>query len=154
VAWADRLAFIAPVIGLGFPAILKGWFERVFNCGSAYGLDPDGWESNVSGRVPPLHHKKALVITPNLFSEADNDNGLREPMAGTIDDWGLRYPGVKPGEHECFYRVMVADEATRHGYLEHANGLGREFADYVAGNGCCRPAVRASNRRARIDAAI
>jgi putative NADPH-quinone reductase len=25
------------------PAILKGWFERVFTPGFAYGLTPEGW---------------------------------------------------------------------------------------------------------------
>lgn len=30
VARAEGLAFIAPVFWLGFPAILKGWIERVF----------------------------------------------------------------------------------------------------------------------------
>ena len=33
VAEADAMAFIAPVFWLGFPAILKGRFERVFSYG-------------------------------------------------------------------------------------------------------------------------
>ncbi len=32
---AQGLAFIAPVFWLHFPAILKGWFERVFAYGDA-----------------------------------------------------------------------------------------------------------------------
>ena len=44
VAAADGLAFIAPVFWLHFPAILKGWFERVFAYGSAYALSPEGWQ--------------------------------------------------------------------------------------------------------------
>lgn len=45
VAAADGLAFIAPVFWLHFPAILKGWFERVFAYGSAYALSRElGWE--------------------------------------------------------------------------------------------------------------
>lgn len=39
---ADGRAFIAPVFWLHFPAILKGWFERVFAYGSAYELTMDG----------------------------------------------------------------------------------------------------------------
>lgn len=35
VARADALAFIAPVYFVGFPAILKGWIERVFSLGFA-----------------------------------------------------------------------------------------------------------------------
>ena len=36
VAWADGLAFIAPVHFCNFPAILRGWIERVFTYGFAY----------------------------------------------------------------------------------------------------------------------
>ncbi len=41
---AQGLAFIAPVFWLHFPAILKGWFERVFAYGDAYALTSGGLE--------------------------------------------------------------------------------------------------------------
>jgi NAD(P)H dehydrogenase (quinone) len=41
---AQRLAFIASVSWLHFPAILKGWFERVFAYGDAYALTESGWQ--------------------------------------------------------------------------------------------------------------
>ena len=125
---AQGLAFIAPVFWLHFPAILKGWFERVFAYGDAYGLTLDGWGGNVSGRVPLLQHDKALVISTTLFSEADYKAQLEEPMTRIIDDWGLRYPGVKKVEHVYFYRVPVADADSRRSYLERAYALGKEFA--------------------------
>ena len=46
VAAADALAFIAPVFWLSFPAILKGWHERVFSYGNAFALDRSGWEGH------------------------------------------------------------------------------------------------------------
>ena len=39
---ADGLAFIAPVHFCNFPAILRGWIERVFTYGFAYGLTEAG----------------------------------------------------------------------------------------------------------------
>ena len=36
VAAADALVFISPVYFVGFPAILKGWIERVFSLGFAF----------------------------------------------------------------------------------------------------------------------
>jgi NAD(P)H dehydrogenase (quinone) len=125
---ADGLAFIAPVFWLHFPAILKGWFERVFAYGDAYALTPEGWLGKMSGRVPLLHHEKALIISTTLFREEDYDGYLREPMTRMIDDWGLRYPGVKKVEHVYFYRVPVCDLETRRQYLERAYALGTEFA--------------------------
>lgn len=126
---AQGLAFIAPVFWLHFPAILKGWFERVFAYGDAYGLTLEGWRGNVKGRVPMLRHEKALVINTTLFCEADYKAGLEEPMTRIIDDWGLRYPGVKKVEHVYFYSVPVTDDETRRSYLERAYQLGKEFAE-------------------------
>jgi NAD(P)H dehydrogenase (quinone) len=37
VAWCDVLIFQFPIWWLGFPAILKGWVDRVFALGRAYG---------------------------------------------------------------------------------------------------------------------
>jgi NAD(P)H dehydrogenase (quinone) len=124
---AQGLAFIAPVFWCHFPGILKGWFERVFSYGDAYALTPDGWRGNVKGRVPLLQHEKALVINTTLFSEEDYQAGLAAPMKWIIDDWGLRYPGVKKVEHVYFYRVAATDDKTRQSYLQEAYRLGKEF---------------------------
>jgi len=128
VASAEGLAFIAPVFWLNFPAILRGWFERVFSYGDAYGLTREGWRGNASGRIPLLRHRKALVISTTLFSEEDYKAGLEAPMEKTIDDWGLRCPGIETVEHVYLYGVPVVDDETRRGYLERAFLLGRDFS--------------------------
>ncbi|HET9740391.1 MAG TPA: NAD(P)H-dependent oxidoreductase [Solirubrobacteraceae bacterium] len=128
VAAADGLAFVAPVFWLHFPAILKGWFERVFAYGSAYALSREGWEGHASGRIPLMRHDKALVITPTLFCEADYKADWEEPMGRIIDDWGLRYPGVKRVEHVYFYGAAIADPPQIEQYLRRARQLGRDFA--------------------------
>jgi len=58
VAQADALAFIAPVYFMGFPAILKGWIERVFSLGFAFGMTADAWRGDVGGRIPLLDHER------------------------------------------------------------------------------------------------
>jgi NAD(P)H dehydrogenase (quinone) len=128
VAAADGLAFIAPVFWLHFPAILKGWFERVFAYGSAYALTREGWEGHASGRVPLMPHDKALIINTTLFCEADYKADWEQPMRRIIDDWGLRYPGVKNVEHVYFYEVAIADEPRLQDYLRRARELGRDYA--------------------------
>jgi NAD(P)H dehydrogenase (quinone) len=55
---AQGLAFIAPTFWLHFPAIMKGWFERVFAYGDAYALTTVGWGGEAKGRVPLLSMKK------------------------------------------------------------------------------------------------
>jgi NAD(P)H dehydrogenase (quinone) len=125
---AQGLAFIAPVFWLHFPAILKGWFERVFAYGDAYALTDEGWRGETKGRVPLLHHEKALVINTTLFNEEDYKAYWAAPVSRLIDDWGLRFPGIRKVEHVYFHRVPVADDETRGRYLEEAYRLGREFA--------------------------
>jgi NAD(P)H dehydrogenase (quinone) len=127
VAWADALAFIAPVYFVGLPAILKGWIERVFTLGFAFGLTPEGWRGDIGGRVPLLRHEKALLIQSTIFDERAYQAGLKAAMATLIDEYALRYPGIKRIEHEYFYAVHGADDARRRGYLERAHVLGREF---------------------------
>lgn len=36
--WADTVIFQFPMWWYGMPAILKGWFDRVYSCGWAYGV--------------------------------------------------------------------------------------------------------------------
>ncbi|NJD11647.1 MAG: NAD(P)H-dependent oxidoreductase [Gemmatimonadetes bacterium] len=129
---ADGLAFIAPVFWLHFPAILKGWFERVFAYGDAYALTLDGWHGHAAGRVPLLQHEKALVISTTMFGEEDYRAAWEEPMKRVIDDWGLRYPGIKRVEHVYFYGVPTVDAETRKRYLERAYALGYGFEDAPA----------------------
>jgi NAD(P)H dehydrogenase (quinone) len=102
VARAEALTFIAPVHFLSFPAILKGWLDRVWTPGFAYDLTP-------------------------IFDKPAYDTGLRDAMRMVIDEFTLTYPGIKNVEREYFYAVHGADDATRSGYLERAYALGRQF---------------------------
>lgn len=127
VANAQALAFIAPVFFVGLPAILKGWIERVFSLGFAFGLTADGWRGDIAGRIPLLRHEKALIMQPTIFDKRAYDAGLRDAMSVLIDEFSLRYPGIKRVQHEYFYAIYGADDATRRQYLERAYALGRDF---------------------------
>jgi NAD(P)H dehydrogenase (quinone) len=127
VANAQALVFIAPMYFVGFPAILKGWIERVFTLDFAFGLTADGWRGDLGGRVPLLTHEKALVMQPTIFDERSYQAGLKDAITVLVDEFALRFPGIKRVDHEYFYAVYGADDAQRAGYLERAYTLGREF---------------------------
>lgn len=127
VAWADGLAFIAPVHFCNFPAILRGWIERVFTYGFAFGLTEAGWHGDVDGRLPLLRHQRALIMTSTLFDVRAYDAGIREAMDKVIADWGFRYPGIADVEHVYFYNAASAPPETIRGYLDRAYDLGRHF---------------------------
>jgi NAD(P)H dehydrogenase (quinone) len=135
-AGADALILIAPVFWMGFPAILKGWFERVFAYVFACTLNSEGWRGNLEGRVPLLSQEKALVITPTFFTKAEYDRGWRDAMDTVICDWGLEMAGVREAEHHYLYAALAADdekrrgyldEVGRRGYLDEVHALGRGF---------------------------
>ncbi len=128
VAAAEALAFISPVYFVGFPAILKGWIERVFTLGFAFSLKPEAWRGDIRGRLPLLRHKKALIINTTIFNKDAYDTGLEAAMKVLIDDFSLRYPGVQTVEHVYFYAIHGADAPTRQAYLERAYSLGKNFA--------------------------
>jgi len=59
-----------------FPAILKGWIERVFTLDFAFSLSPEGWRGKIEGRIPLLKHEKALIINTTIFNEESYKTGL------------------------------------------------------------------------------
>ena len=128
VAEADGLAFISPVYFVGFPAILKGWIERVFTLGFAFELSSEGWAGDVDGRIPLLKHQKALIINTTIFDEKSYETGIEQAMTRLIDDWCLRYPGIKNVEHVYFHAMHDFDADKRRSYLEQAYRLGKGFA--------------------------
>ena len=127
VAAAQALVFISPVWFVGFPAILKGWFDRVFTLGFAFGLSEAGWRGDVGGRIPLLKHEKALIINTTIFDEKAYGLGFGEAMKRLMDEWCLHYPGIRTVEHVYFYAVNGAADETRRRYLDRAYSLGREF---------------------------
>jgi len=127
LAWADGMAVVAPVFWMGFPAILKGWIDRVFSYGFAYSLTEEGWKGDVNGRVPLLKHEKALVMMTTFFTEDHYRTGFEAAMQLTIDDWTFRYPGVQTVEHEYFYAVRAVDDDGRRAYLDRAFQLGKSY---------------------------
>jgi NAD(P)H dehydrogenase (quinone) len=124
---ADGLAFISPVYFVGFPAILKGWIERVFTLGFAFELSAEGWAGDVDGRIPLLKHQKALIINTTVFDERSYQTGIEQAMTRLMDDWCLRYPGIKNVEHVYFHAMYDFDADKRQRYLARAYRLGKEF---------------------------
>jgi NAD(P)H dehydrogenase (quinone) len=128
IANAQGLIVIAPVWFVGFPAILKGWIERVFTYGFAFSLTREGWAGDIKGRVPLFTHEKALIISTTLFDREAYRTGLGDAMKQLIDDYGFRYPGIKQVEHVYFYSVSAVGKEIRRNYLQEAYRLGKEFS--------------------------
>ncbi|RLJ70515.1 NAD(P)H dehydrogenase (quinone) [Hydrogenivirga caldilitoris] len=106
---ADTLIFIFPMWWYSFPAILKGYIDRVFSYGFAYG-EKDG---KVVGL---LEGKRALIFCTLGGFEEDYENFsecLMNTFKATFEFCSIKVPLVK-----FFYGVPYVSDEVRKGYLE------------------------------------
>jgi NAD(P)H dehydrogenase (quinone) len=128
VAEADVLVFITQVFWMHFPAIVKGWMERVLTYGFAYKLNESGWKGDPDGRLPLLKIKKAIIMQPTFFNEkVYREKGFKDAMTKTIDDWSLKYPGINDVDHIFFHSIVSVSTETRKKYLEIAYLKGKNL---------------------------
>jgi NAD(P)H dehydrogenase (quinone) len=128
VSEADVLVFITQVFWMHFPALVKGWMERVLTYGFAYKLNENGWKGDPDGRIPLLKIKKAVIMQPTLFNEkVYREKGFKNAMEKTIDDWSLKYPGIENVDHIYFHSILSVSPETRKKYLEIAYLKGKEL---------------------------
>ena len=128
VSEADILVFITQVFWMHFPALVKGWMERVLTYGFAYKLNENGWKGDPDGRIPLLKIKKAIIMQPTFFNEkVYREKGFKDAMEKTIDNWSLKYPGISNVDHIFFHSILAVSPETRKRYLEIAYLKGKNL---------------------------
>ena len=93
----------------------------------AYGLTSAGWHGDINGRIPLLHHQRALIMTSTIFDKDAYDDGIRGAIGKVIDDWAFRFPGIDDVEHVYFYAAMAATPDLVRQYFQQAYELGCDF---------------------------
>lgn len=96
--WADIVIFQFPLWWFSMPAIMKGWFDRVYACGFAYGVgehsDTHWGDRYGEGR---LAGKRAmLVVTTGGWKSHYSPRGINGPIDDIlfpIQHGMLYYPG-------------------------------------------------------------
>ncbi|NSL87889.1 NAD(P)H-dependent oxidoreductase [Chitinophaga solisilvae] len=63
IRWADTILFVFPLWWFSMPAIMKGWVDRVFSAGFAYGIKQRYGIGNLSGK------KVMLMVTTGGMEE-------------------------------------------------------------------------------------
>jgi NAD(P)H dehydrogenase (quinone) len=114
--WADILILQFPLWWFGMPAILKGWIDRVFAYGFAYGVGEHSdlrWGDRYGeGR---LAGKRAmLIVTAGGWAEHYAPRGVNGPIEDLlfpINHGVLYYPGYEVLPPFVAYRVDRFDEA-------------------------------------------
>jgi NAD(P)H dehydrogenase (quinone) len=115
VRWAHLLVFIYPIWWYDRPALLKGWFDRVFTQGFAF-------ESGPKGIVGLLKDKKGLVL--QTAGAPPSESTQLEPIAhGAMSEGTLRFCGMEKVVCKTFYSVPSSKEDQRQQFLDQVRHL-------------------------------
>jgi|SRR5579872_177277 len=117
---AEALAFVFPVWWWSFPAVLKGWIDRVFSEGWAYSFTPGLSRGRLRDR-PTL-----LLGTAGSRESTYRKYGYAEAMGVQIDTGILGYCGLRDVEMRILYDVEQ-NPGLRECYLAEVREIGRRF---------------------------
>lgn len=116
---ADRLVLVYPVYWWSFPALLKGWIDRVFTNGWAYGYAGDD-ERKKLGRLEVV-----LVAVAGTDAGTYARHGYFGAMRTQIDHGIFDYCGARVVRHEL---LLESHGESQQANLDAARGLGRTLA--------------------------
>ena len=109
IQWADVLLFQSPLWWWSFPAILKGWVDRVLSNGFAYG------ERNLAG-------KSAMLAITAETRASRFEPGAANPILDPIETGILRYCGLDVLPAFVAPELQSIGDAARRRHLEDYAG--------------------------------
>lgn len=111
IKWANVITFVYPVWWASFPAILRGYVDRVFSNGFAF--------HNVNGAPEGLlKGKKGLLLcTTGTPSEIYSATGMHNSMKQTTDEAVFNFVGIEEVKHVFLGSVTFVTDEHRKGYL-------------------------------------
>lgn len=113
----DALAFIFPIWWYGLPAMLKGYIDRVWNDGFAYG----------TGRLP---HKKVLWLGLAGAPREHFEKRKYDEMMSLLLNVGMsHYCGVSDSKLEILYDTLDSKPEVFDRILTRAYELGLHYGD-------------------------
>lgn len=109
--WADAMVFQFPLWWYGMPAILKGWFDRVFVKGFAYGIvDPETPGRTLRYGDGPLAGKRALtILTSGSPESALSPRGINGQLDEILFHCSMEPFGIPafPCFDRCVYTRLI-----------------------------------------------
>jgi len=90
---ADVLTFISPLWWSGFPAMLKGYLDRVFCAGFAYVIKGGDYLPGLSGK------KGAIITTSGATAEELKSGGTLRALRTIYDEGLMEFSGIEMVRH-------------------------------------------------------
>lgn len=143
IQWAEHLVFVYPTWWGTFPALLKGFLDRVLTPGFAFRhVTHDRWDKLLSGRTADLI---TTMDTPPLIYRFI----YRAPGQQALARATLGYCGIRCAHVETCGPVIAADAGQRQQWLDRARSIGARLA-----TGALSPSQRRWQRAAAWLAAL
>ena len=121
--WAEHLVFVYPTWWGTFPALLKGFLDRVLTPGFAFRhVTHDRWDKLLSGRTADLI---TTMDTPPLIYRFI----YRAPGQQALARATLGYCGIRSARTETFGPVIASDAGQRQQWMDRARSLGSRLAE-------------------------
>ena len=119
VTWADTIVVIYPLWWFDRPAILKGWFDRVFTNGFAFAYDENGVKGLLTG-------KRSMVVVTAGGTEEDFGKNADQLTKSTTEGT-LVFCGITDIVDRVFYSVSTVDDGARKNMLDELEGMVKKF---------------------------
>ena len=117
---ADIISFVYPVWWTGFPAIMKGYFDRVLLYGFAYSFGEKGLEKLLTG-------KKALLFSTHGLPAGVYEPDMYKALNLTSNTGVMEFCGIEVLNHEYFASATSVDENTRLSYLRRVEEIAEKY---------------------------
>ena len=93
ISWADELTFIYPLWWNAFPAILKGYIDRVFTHGFAFKVTDKGIEGLLKGK------RVRLITSAGMDEQSLKDMDIFNSLKTTQDKGVFEFCGMETMDH-------------------------------------------------------
>jgi NAD(P)H dehydrogenase (quinone) len=123
IKWAEHLVFVFPIWWGGMPAMLKGFFDRLFLPGFAFQYRENSvwWDKLLAGKSA---HIIATMDTPYWYFRLVYGNPGINQFKRTI----LQFCGINPVKVTVFSPIKNIKQETLKKYLDNSEKLGKKLA--------------------------
>ncbi|MBP2616574.1 NAD(P)H-dependent oxidoreductase [Chryseobacterium jejuense] len=122
IQWADHLVWVHPVWWGGFPALMKGFIDRLFLPGFAYKYRENSlwWDKLLKGKTA---HIITTIDQPGWYYRLM----YGRPSVNQLKKSTLEFCGIKPVRVTYFGIIRTSNEKQRKKWLEKVKSLGQKL---------------------------
>ncbi len=122
IQWADHLVWVHPVWWGGFPAIMKGFIDRLFLPGMAYKYRENSvwWDKLLNGKTA---HIITTLDQPGWYYRFS----FGRPSVNQLRRSVLEFCGIKPVRVSYVGIIKTATEVKRKKWLEQVQEMGKRL---------------------------